>query len=63
MLSFEAARVLMLITLIISAAIMPLAYVAKHRLYNKHLTQTLSIIGTISVIMFISLAIYYMPDG
>jgi uncharacterized membrane protein YcfT len=62
MVSFEAARVLMLITLIISVAIMPLAYIAKHRWYNKRLTQTLSTIGTISVIIFISLAIYYMPD-
>ena len=62
MLSYEAARALMLITLIVSAAAMPLAYVAKHRWYNLRLTRTLSVVGVASMVTFMALAYLYLPD-
>jgi hypothetical protein len=56
------ARTLMLVTLVICVLVMPLAYVAKHRWNNRRLTQGLSTVGIVSMLIFIALVYNYLPD-
>ena len=61
MLSSETAGILMMVTLVISAVMMPMAYVAKHRWHDIRLTRTLSAAGVASMAAFMLLAYFYLP--